>query len=283
MDTLYRLDRTIIEVSGVDAHSFLQGLLTQNLNALKDGDAFPAGLGAKSLYAALLTPQGKVLADMILRLAGSSILIDVDSARAEVVAQRLHMYQLRSAVTIEPDPNELRVGWSMAPFEGAVQDPRLPELGWRGRLYSPHTSPPDGSAEYDAHRIALGVPDLTADAQPEEVFALEALLEELNGVDFQKGCFVGQENVSRMKRRATTRKKFCPVVFDGEPPPYGTPVRAGEAELGSIRTGVAGRAIALLRLDRALEAAEKGQQLTAGEKNVRLDPPAWLFLPARDD
>ncbi len=282
MDTLYRLDRTFIEVSGTDAHTFLQGLLTQDLNGLKDGDAYPAGLGAKALYAALLTPQGKVLADMILRAAGSSILIDVDSARAEAVAQRLHMYQLRSAVVIEPDPNGMRVGWSAAPFEGAVQDPRLPELGWRGRLYSPHTSPPDGSAEYDAHRIALGVPDLARDAQPEEIFALEGLLEELNGVDFQKGCFVGQENVSRMKRRATTRKKFCPVVFDGDAPAYGTPIRAGEAELGSIRTGVTGRAIALLRLDRALEAVAKGDQLTAGDKNVRLDPPDWLLLPQSD-
>lgn len=282
MDTLFRLDRSFIAVSGADAYSFLQGLLTQDLSALKDQDAHPTGLGAKSLYAALLTPQGKVLADMILRAAGSSILIDVASAQTEIVAQRLHMYRLRSAVSIEPDPNGLRVGWSMAPFEGALPDPRLPELGWRGRLYSPHASPPDGSVRYEAHRIALGVPDLARDAAAEEVFALEALLEELNGVDFQKGCFVGQENVSRMKRRATTRKKFCPVTFDGEAPSYGTPIRAGETDLGSIRTGVPGRAIALMRLDRALEAIANGQQLAADGKPLRLDPPSWFILPGRD-
>lgn len=192
------------------------------------------------------------------------------------------MYKLRSAVSLEPIPPGTEFGWSEAPFDTALQDPRLPELGWRG-FYTARASPRDGTAKYNSHRIALGVPDLARDAQLEEVFALEALLEELNGVDFQKGCFVGQENVSRMKRRATTRKKFCPVVFDGEPPPYGTPIRVGEAELGSIRSGVAGRAISLLRLDRALEAMDKGQQLTAGDKSVRLDPPAWLLLPARDD
>src|SRR6185436_490760 len=136
---------------------------------------------------------------------------------------------------------------------------------------------------YAAKLIAAGAPDLAIDAQPEEVFALEALLEELNGVDFQKGCFIGQENVSRMKRRATTRKKFCPIVFDGDPPAYGAPIRAGEAELGSVRTGVAGRAMALLRLDRALEAAVGGVELLADGKPVRLDPPSWLLAPQRDD
>jgi len=132
-------------------------------------------------------------------------------------------------------------------------------------------------AAYDAYRIAAGVPDLARDASAEEVFAGEALLDELNGVDFQKGCFVGQENVSRMKRRATTRKKFCPVKFDGPPPPHGTLVLAGPTELGTIRTGVEGRAIALLRLDRALTATAP---LTADGRAVKLDPPPWLILPA---
>src|SRR5690606_17414251 len=101
-------------------------------------------------------------------------------------------------------------------------------------------------------------------------------------VAFDKGCFVGQENVSRMKRRATTRKKFCPVVFEGEAITYGTPLLAGEAEIGSIRIGIAGRAIALLRLDRALEAAAAGKSLTAEGREVRLDPPPWLILPQRE-
>ncbi|MGQ0531821.1 MAG: CAF17-like 4Fe-4S cluster assembly/insertion protein YgfZ [Caulobacteraceae bacterium] len=273
MDTLYRLDRSFILVGGPDGHSFLQGILTQDLNGLKTG---------LSQYAALLTPQGKVVADMILRPARTAILIDVDTACADRVAQRLHMYQLRSAVNLEPDPPELVLGWSKTPFEGALQDPRLPELGWRGFI-SVNASPPGGAAEYEAHRVALGVPDLARDSQPEEVFALEALLEELNGVVFDKGCFVGQENVSRMKRRATTRKKFCPINFAGEAIAYGTPVFAGEAELGTVRTGVPGRALALLRLDRAIDAVAAGRALTAGGREIALDPPAWLMLPQRED
>jgi folate-binding Fe-S cluster repair protein YgfZ len=111
------------------------------------------------------------------------------------------------------------------------------------------------------------------------VVALEALFEELHGVDFQKGCFVGQENVSRMKRRATTRKKFCPIVFDGAALAPGAPIRAGDAELGTVRSSIDGRALALLRLDRALEFAHKGVALCAGDTLVRLAPPDWLILP----
>jgi folate-binding Fe-S cluster repair protein YgfZ len=105
----------------------------------------------------------------------------------------------------------------------------------------------------------------------------------LNGVAFDKGCFVGQENVSRMKRRATTRKKFCPIVFEGEAPAYGTAIKAGEAEIGTVRTGMNGRAIALLRLDRALDARAAGTPLTADHRDIRLDPPPWLILPQRED
>ena len=106
------------------------------------------------------------------------------------------------------------------------------------------------------------------------MFALEALLEELHGVDFQKGCFVGQENVSRMKRRATTRRKFCPVVFEGEALAVGTPILVGDVEIGSVRTGAAGCAMALLRLDRT-----QGAVLSAASREVRLDPPPWLIFP----
>jgi len=168
----------------------------------------------------------------------------------------------------------------------AASDPRFSggDLGYR-RL-APRkdaVSLADGAEVFDAKRIAAGVPDLARDAQPEEVFAGEALLEELNGVDFQKGCFVGQENVSRMKRRATTRRKFCPIVFDGAAFAYGTPIKAGEAEIGAVRTGMGGRAIALVRLDRAIEASKNGAPLSADGREIRLDPPAWLILPSREE
>ena len=138
------------------------------------------------------------------------------------------------------------------------------ELGWREVRLLP-------TAQHDFPmarlcttplRLALGVPDLARDAAPEEVFALEALLEELNGVDFQKGCFVGQENVSRMKRRATTRRKFCPIVFEGEAPRSATPDARAARRIRHVRSGgERARAMALLRLDRALERAERGLAL----------------------
>jgi folate-binding protein YgfZ len=266
-----RLARSLIRVSGPEAKAFLDNLLTQDLTRLADGGV---------AYAALLSPQGKVSADMLVWADGDALVLDVDPARGEALMKRLSMYKLRAQVTLEDAGEALSVLVSDAPFEGAVADPRLPALDWRA--LAPRGEHADGAAWYDAHRLALGVPDLARDAGPDEVFGLEALIEELNGVDFKKGCFVGQENVSRMKRRATTRKKFCPVVFDGPAPAFGSPVKAGEAELGSVRTGADGRAIALLRLDRAMDAASKAQNLTADGKILRIAPPDWLILPATD-
>lgn len=266
-----RLDRSLIRVSGPDARGFLQNVLTQDLDGL---DA--AGV----LYSALLGPQGKVLADMMVWAEPEGgVLIDADPARAADLMRRLSMYKLRANAQLEDVSGAHAVLVSAERFEGARADPRFADgaLGWRAIAAA--NAAEDGAAAYEARRMALGVPDLARDAAAEEVFALEALLEELNGVDFAKGCFVGQENVSRMKRRATTRKKFCPIVFEGAPPAPGTAVMSGAAELGSVRSGADGRAIALVRLDRALTAAAP---LTAGGRPVRLDPPAWLLLPQRE-
>lgn len=258
-----RIDRALIRVSGPEAKSFLNNLLTQDLEA-----------AGKVAYAALLSPQGKIVADMFVWADGDGLVVDADPSRGADLLRRLSMYKLRAQVTLEDVSAAKAVLISEGQFDGALPDPRLAELGWR--KLGERTESSEGDLE--DRRIALGVPDLALDAQPEEVFALEALLEELNGVDFQKGCFIGQENVSRMKRRATTRKKFCPIVFEGEAPAFGTPVVSGDAELGTVRTGVNGRAIALLRLDRALGATT----LSAGGKPVRLDPPPWLVLPASE-
>lgn len=266
----YRLDRYLVRVSGADARQFLQGLLTQNLDKLDD-----AGV----LYAALLNPQGKLVADMMLwPEAEGGVVIDADPARGGDLMRRLAMYKLRAQVALADVSEAHAILYDLAPFDGAIPDPRLASLGWR-RLAAPQQDVEDGAAILVLRQLAEGVPDLARDANPEEVFALETLLDELNGVDFAKGCFVGQENVSRMKRRATTRKKFCPIVFEGDAPPFGTPVLAGDAEIGSVRTGGPGRAIALLRLDRAVEAPDA---LHAGGKPVRLDPPTWLILPQGD-
>lgn len=264
-----RLDRTLIRASGPDAKSFLQNILTQDLDKL---DA--AGL----IYSALLGPQGKLLADMMLWADGDSIIIDSDPTRGADLLRRLSMYKLRANATLEDISVSHIVLVDDAAFDGARPDPRLPALGWHA--IAPRSDAEDGAAAYEAKRIALGVPDLARDAGPDEVFAGEALLDELNGVDFKKGCFIGQENVSRMKRRATTRKKFCPITFDGAPPPHGAIVSAGAAELGTVRTGVDGRAIALLRLDRALTATEP---LSVDGRAVKLAPPPWLILPVTEN
>lgn len=274
----YRLNRALVRVSGPDAATLLSNLLTQDVDAFDDR-------GVR--YAALLSPQGKVIADMFVWPdASDGLVLDVSLKLTMELQRRLTMYKLRANVSIEDITGQFHVLYAPALFRGASPDPRFPdgELGWRELCPLPTEQYdfPVGDAAYDAHRIALGVPDLARDSAPDEVFALEALLEELNGVDFKKGCFIGQENVSRMKRRATTRRKFCPISFDGEPIAYGAPVLAGDAEIGAVRTGAAGRAIALLRLDRALEALDAGKPLTAAGRPIRLDPPPWLILPARE-
>lgn len=246
----------LLSVTGPDALKFLDDLVTQDLAPLATGAC---------AYAGLLTAQGKLIADFFVWRLEAGFLLDVAAARAADLEKRLKLYKLRAAVAIGP---------AGAPEGLTALDPRLPTLGAR--------RPGDPGPALSA-RLALGVPDLAVDAAPEEVFALEALFEELNGVSFSKGCFVGQENVSRMKRRATTRKKFCPVNFEGDPPPFGAVVTAGAAELGAVRSAIPGRALALLRLDRALEALEKGQTLMVDGRAVRLDPPAWLLLPTEKD
>jgi folate-binding protein YgfZ len=262
-----RVERSLIAVTGPDARPFLQNLLTQDLDKL-DSEGI--------VYAALLSPQGKVSADMFVWAHNDGFLLDVDPTRGADLLRKLSMYKLRANVALADVSDRLDVALIIpSPLEGAIADPRLGALG--ARVIVEKNAAPLVST--DDLRITLGVPDLARDSAPEEVFAGEALLEELNGVAFDKGCFVGQENVSRMKRRATTRKKFCPVVLEGEAMAFGTPVLAGEAELGSVRTGVAGRAIALLRLDRALDAVAAGKTLTAGGREIRLDPPSWLILP----
>lgn len=272
----YRLDRTVLFLSGPDAAPFLQNLATQDLDRLA---------GTPAVYAGLLSPQGKVLADFFIWRGEGGLWLEADAARGPDLLRRLSMFKLRAAVTIEDKSDAVCVlaGNEDAP-PGAIArapDPRLPALGWRALAPQAPTAP-EPLAAYHAARIAAGVPDLVQDASPEEAFALEALFEELNGVDFHKGCFVGQENVSRMKRRATTRRKFCRIAFDGEAPAYGAPVQAGEVVLGAVRSSAAGKAIALLRLDRALAAASQGTVLAAAGAPIRLDPPDWLILPGKD-
>jgi hypothetical protein len=273
---LYAPARSVLRVAGEDADSFLDALVTNDVSR-----ATPEA----PVYAGLLSPQGKVIADFIaFRAEDGALLLDVDRSRAEDLLRRLTLYRLRRKIEIADVSDRFHVVVHTDAQSGLTADPRRPD-GSLGARVLEATAPanPDPIAEYAKLLIAAGVPDLSVDAASEEVFALEALFEEFNGVDFQKGCFIGQENVSRMKRRATTRRKFCRIAFEGPPPAFGTEVVAGPAQLGSVRSGIEGRAIALLRLDRAVEAAEKNVALSAGDIPVRLDPPAWLIMPEHGD
>lgn len=270
---MFHLERWLIQVSGPHRVSFLQNLLTQNV---EDFD------GVR--YGALLNAQGKVSADMAIWAMDDAFILETDPRDGETLLRRLSLYKLRAQVSVDAAA-DFAVAFSEQPFEGALADPRMPNgaLGYRRiapRAQAPELKADDGS--YARLALRAGVPDLAENTAPDEVFASEALLEELHGVDFQKGCFVGQENVSRMKRRATTRRKLCPIVFAGERIEVHTPILAGEAEIGSVRATASGRGFALVRLDRAAEAATKGVALTASGREIRLDPPPWLILPPRE-
>jgi folate-binding protein YgfZ len=265
-------DRALLEIAGPDARTLLQGVLTQDM-----AKATPGAL----LYGALLTPQGKIIADLFIGCPAEDVFwLDAPAAARADLKRRFTLYRLRAKATIaEREESVFAVLGedALAVGEGAfiAPDPRLPALG--RRLYAPAAPGPLADPDlYDAHRLALAVPDPARDMETEKDFLLEGLFDELNGVDFHKGCYVGQEMTSRMKRRASVRTKLTPIVFDGPPPPPDTPILAGDWEVGRVRSGRQGRAMALVRFDRVAKAEEP---LLAGGKPVRLDPPDWLILP----
>jgi folate-binding protein YgfZ len=245
--------RTVLRIGGADRAHFLQGLVTNDVGRLGDG----------LVYAALLTPQGKYLADFFLKDDGDSILLDADAAQAPGLAQRLAMYRLRAAVTIGDSGLRVRRGTGPAP-DGALPDPRHPDLGWR--LYGAEGG--DDGTDFDAIRVALCIPEAGIELIPNETFVLEAGFERLRGVDFRKGCYVGQEVTARMKHKTDLRKGLATVEIDGDADP-GTPLLTEEGkEAGTLHTRSGGRAIAYLRFDRA-----EGP-LRAGQATVRLAAPA---------
>ncbi len=258
--------RALVRIAGPDWRSFLQGLLTQDALTLAAGEA---------RFGGLLTPQGKLLFDLFMVGREGGCLIDVAADRREALIQRLAIYRLRAKVEITPHEGMVTALWPAPagdPGPGWVRDPRLAALGLRGYDAAP---PADaaraGEAAYDAHRLALGVPDPARDAPAETTYPIEANFDLLAGIDFNKGCFVGQETTSRMKRRGAIRSRMLPIAFDGAPPAFGAEVLAGDLRAGEVRTGAAGRAMALLRLDRI-----EGANLTVDGRPVRVERPGYL-------
>ncbi|MET0294241.1 MAG: folate-binding protein YgfZ [Phenylobacterium sp.] len=257
--------RAVVAVGGPDWRSFLQGLLTQDVETLAPGQL---------RYGALLTPQGRLLYDLFIVGLEDGCRLDVAAAHRDALVQRLTLYRLRAKVTIaaEATPVMALFGGGYA-GPGWAPDPRLPALGQRGYGAAPPADAIRASeAEYDAHRLALGVPG-TADFGTDTAYPIEADFDLLGGIDFKKGCFVGQETTSRMKRRGQVKSRMLPIAFDGPAPPPGTEVLAGTLRAGEVLSGVPGRAMALLRLDRIENAA-----LTADGRPVRAEAPAWMDL-----
>ena len=271
-------DRGAVRIGGADARKFLQGLITNDMEKARDGAAIHAGL---------LSPQGKILFEFFVVPAGDSYLLEAPRRLAGDLGKRLGFYKLRADITVTDEPAiQVAAAWGediIAAVEGAIvyRDPRLSELGYRALLpagvgIGVALGCTETSAEaYHAMRIGLGVPEGGRDFAYGDAFPHEALFDQLNGVDFAKGCYVGQEVVSRMEHRGTARKRFVPVSGDDPLPPAGSEIMAGSVPIGTLGSVNGRDGLALLRLDRAGEALTAGKPLTAGGVPIRLRRPAF--------
>ena len=261
-------DRSVILISGDDRRSFLQGLVTHDLNRLSSGGA---------IFAALLTPQGKILFDFFIADKGESFLLDCHAEAAPALVKRLTLYKLRAKVSVEIDES-LAIGASTDEFtldDGLVfADPRLPALGFRG--LGPLSGFSSDDSDYQQGRIALGVPEFGQDFSSEDMFLLDVNYDALNGVSYKKGCFVGQEVTSRMKRKGEVRKRTLIAEFDGLAPDKGAAITAGESTLGEVMSGADGKALALVRLDRWKTSQAEGAAPECNGHPLQLHFPAYL-------
>jgi len=279
-------DRGVVGVTGADALKLLQGVITNDMELLSVRPA---------IHAALLTPQGKILFEFFVVKAPDGFWLEAAADKTADLAKRLTLYRLRAKVDIKDRSAELRAFalWGGEPeaLAGAAgtlvfPDPRLPALGLRGLAPVPLEVPlaPDLVAasralevpaqDYHAHRIALGVPEGGKDYSFGDAFPHDADLDQLHGVSFAKGCFVGQEVVSRMQNRAQVRKRIVAIVGDA-PLLAGAEITAGAAVIGTVGSVAGKDALALVRLDRAAEAAAKGTPLMAGGVAIALHKPDW--------
>jgi folate-binding protein YgfZ len=287
--------RGVLAVGGQDAATLLQGLVSNDV--LKVGPE-------RAVHAALLTPQGKYLHDFFIARHGEALLLDCEAERLDDLLRRLRMYRLRAKVTIENAGADFAVAALFGPqapsslgleaagagaaraWGGGVAfvDPRLADLGLRALLPRgaaaealASTGLPAAAAEdYDALRLTLGVPDGTRDMAVEKSILLECNFDALNGVAWDKGCYVGQELTARTHYRGLVKKRLLPVRVDGPLPAPGTPVMLDGREAGEIRSGLGDRALALLRLEEVKAAGTAGTPLTAGGTAIHPERPAWL-------
>jgi folate-binding protein YgfZ len=281
MKAAFLPDRAVVKVSGEDARNFLNGLLTTDVGLIQPG------LGR---FGALLTPQGKITADFLITEApsghGGGLLIDCPRAQAQSLADKLGFYKLRAKVAVENLSGSLGV---LAVWDGdpvvkpdlTFADPRSEKLGWRILIpaeLAPKVASLIGadlvdSPAYDAHRIACDVPRGGIDFMYGDAFPHETNMDRLHGVDFDKGCYVGQEVVSRMQHRGTARTRTVKVILEGPSPEVGATILAGDKPVGTIGSTSGQNGLALVRTDRVVDALDAGLPLTAGGLGIRLAEP----------
>jgi folate-binding protein YgfZ len=279
--------RSVIAVSGADRIEFLQGLISNDTTKVAPGHA---------IWAALLTPQGRFLNDMFVADGGGdTLLLETERERAPALAKKLAMYTLRSKAKVEDRAAVMEVAVVFGEqadkalgIEKCISyvDPRLPALGVRvlapageaAAILGSHGFMPATPADYDALRLTLGVPDGSRDLPPEKALLLESGFDELNGVDWKKGCYMGQELTARTKYRGLVKKRLFPVRLDGPLPAPGTLVERDGQEVGEIRSGLGDRALAMLRLD-----GLQGDGLMAAGTRIVPEMPTWMRLPEAKD
>ncbi|OAF14879.1 YgfZ/GcvT domain-containing protein [Bradyrhizobium neotropicale] len=289
MKAAFLPDRSVIKVAGEDARNFLNGLVTTDVDRLKPG------LGR---FGALLTPQGKIVVDFLITEVpsghGGGFLIDCPKPLADTLATKLKFYKLRAKVTVEDLSADLGV---LATWDGQLAaqpdltfaDPRDERLGHRilipeqlkQKLADLIGAELVDASEYEAQRIALGVPRGGLDFMYSDAFPHETNMDRLAGVDFDKGCYVGQEVVSRMQHRGTARTRSVKVVLEGPSPEAGAAILAGDKQVGTIGSTADGKGIALVRIDRVADALDAGQTLTAGGLALQLAEPEVVRIPAK--
>ena len=246
-------DRRIYAVTGSDALHFLQGMVSN--------DVLPLGRGEGIVWAALLTPQGKYLADFLLIAQGGRLLLDIKDSIAEATLRRLSMYRLRADVQFAATDLAVSRGLGEPPT-GALPDPRHPALGWRAYELAGASPSIDGNKiDWDAIRVAHCIPETGIELIPDDSYLLESGFERLHGVDFRKGCYVGQEVTARMKHKTELKKGLVTVSIQGSAP-VGTPILQSDKPAGTLFTQSGGRAIAYLRFDRSTD-------LTAGSATIQ--------------
>ncbi len=277
-------DRALIALAGADRYEFLQGIVSNDV---------AKATAERAIYAAFLTPQGKYLHDIFIASLGERLLIDCEAARRADLLRRLSLYKLRAKVTLAAEDG-LSIGLHFgaraladlglpaeagrARPEGAglvFVDPRLPDLGARAILPADRLPAETGAiADYDRLRLSLGIPDGSRDLPVEKAIPLENGFDELNAIDWEKGCYMGQELTARTRYRGLVRKRLLPVAIEGEAPPPGTPLLLGDKEAGEMRSAAGGLGLAMIRL----EALGQGP-LTAGAARLTPRKPDWARLP----